>query len=122
VGTVYRRQLSYLLLYCLLWLSWLPVPALEYCITHTKSKLIILDPERADRLENIADKIKAGAGSTGILVLNPQEGKGKWTGMESWNAVLDAYKGNTTAIITGMGEVEIEPEDNATIMFTSGAS
>ncbi|GLB34306.1 putative synthetase [Lyophyllum shimeji] len=102
--------------------AWLPEPALHYCITHTQSKLIILDPERADRLEATAHKIKADVGSTGILVLNSQEGKGAWTGMENWNAVLEAYKGDTTSIVTGEGEVEIKPEDNATIMFTSGTT
>ncbi|GLB45386.1 putative synthetase [Lyophyllum shimeji] len=102
--------------------AWLPEPALHYCITHTQSKLIILDPERADRLEATAHKIKADVGSTGILVLNSQEGKGAWTGMENWDAVLETYKGDTTSIVTGEGEVEIQPEDNATIMFTSGTT
>ncbi|KAG6841219.1 hypothetical protein C0991_000665 [Blastosporella zonata] len=100
--------------------AWLPIEPLRFCLTHTECKLIILDPERAERLEGISEKLKAESGSNGILVFNAHEGKGKWKGMESWDAVLAAYKGDTTSIVTGKGEVEILPEDNATILFTSG--
>ncbi|KAG6811592.1 hypothetical protein H0H92_006715 [Tricholoma furcatifolium] len=102
--------------------AWLPLEPLRHCLTHTECKLIILDPERADRLEGIADEVKAKAGSTGILVLNAHEGKGTWKGMESWDAVLAGYKGDTRSIVTGEGEPEILPEDNATILFTSGTT
>jgi len=101
--------------------AWLPLEALHYCLTHTQCKLIIVDPERADRLESTMHEIIAEAKSTGVLVLNPHEGKGRWTSMESWDAVLAAYTGDTKGIATGVGEVEIVPEDNATILFTSGA-
>ncbi|KAG6888420.1 hypothetical protein C0995_008333 [Termitomyces sp. Mi166 len=100
--------------------AWLPQKQLFFCLIHTECKLIILDPERADRLEGSAKELMNQAMSNGILVFNSHEGKGKWNGMESWDEVLAAYKGDTTGIQTGEGEEEILPEDNATILFTSG--
>ncbi|KAG5651489.1 hypothetical protein H0H81_008489 [Sphagnurus paluster] len=76
--------------------------------------------ERAELLEGSVDKLKADAGRTGILVLHAHEGKGTWSGMQSWDAALDAYRGDTRAIETGKG-IDIELEDDATILFTSGA-
>ncbi|KAG6915678.1 hypothetical protein DXG01_010467 [Tephrocybe rancida] len=80
------------------------------------------DPERAELLESVAAKLKAEARCNGILVFAVEEGKGNWSGMESWEAVLAAYDGDTRSIVTGEGEAEILPEDNAMIMFTSGTT
>ncbi|KAG6845543.1 hypothetical protein H0H87_007787 [Tephrocybe sp. NHM501043] len=102
--------------------AWLPNEPLRFCLTHTECKVIILDPERAERLEPIVEELKAAANCNGVLVFNAHEGKGKWNGMESWDAVLAAYRGDTRSIVTGEGEAEILPEDNATILFTSGTT
>ncbi|KAG6915675.1 hypothetical protein DXG01_010464 [Tephrocybe rancida] len=99
--------------------AWLPIIPLRFCITHTECKVIILDPERAELLESVAANLKAEARCNGILVFAVEEGKGNWSGMENWEAVLAAYDGDTRSIVTGEGEAEILPEDNATIMFTS---
>jgi len=96
--------------------SWLPMDVLHHCLTHTQSKLIVLDPERADRLEPIASRFTAG--TTGLLVL--EAGKGKWNHMVTWDDALANYKGNFQNILTD--DPEIVPEDNASILFTSGVS
>jgi len=98
--------------------SWLPMDVLYHCLTHTQSKLIILDPERADRLGPIASKFAAG--TIGLLVLEAGEGKGKWDHMVTWDDALANYKGNSQNILTN--DPEIVPEDNASIVFTSGMS
>ncbi|RDB22581.1 2-succinylbenzoate--CoA ligase [Hypsizygus marmoreus] len=99
--------------------AWLPLDALHYCLAHTGSKLVILDSERADRLEPSVDKLVTDAGTNGFLVLEAHEGKGQWKGMQSWNTVLDNFHGETTDILN---ETEILPEDDATILFTSGTT
>lgn len=98
--------------------SWLPLEALSYCLTHTECRLIILDPERADQLEPIATKLSAGAGTMAFVVLESHEGKGQWRGMQTWVSVVDNYNGETAHILE-QGP-NILPEDNATIIFTSG--
>ncbi|KNZ77059.1 2-succinylbenzoate--CoA ligase [Termitomyces sp. J132] len=102
--------------------AWLPQNQLLFCLVHTECKVIILDPERADRLEASVEELKKAAKSNGILVFNSHEGKGKWNGMKSWNAVLAAYNGDIKGIETGRGEEGILPEDNAAILFTSGTT
>ena len=58
------------------------------------------------------------AGTTGVLVIEAHEGKGQWNGMKSWNNALDEYRG--THIVT-TDDSAVGPEDNASILFTSGA-
>jgi hypothetical protein len=69
-------------------------------------------------LEPIVRKLVADAGSTGILVLESQEGKGTWKGMASWDDTLKNFKNNGEYILNL--DPELTPEDNATIFFTSG--
>ncbi|KAG6848941.1 hypothetical protein H0H93_012583, partial [Arthromyces matolae] len=102
--------------------AWLPEEPLLHCLTHPECKLMILDPERAEKLEGVVDSLKTKAQCRGILVLNSQEGKGKWKGMECWDAKIAGYTGDTASIRTGAGQEEILPEDNATILFTSGTT
>ncbi|KAF9568919.1 acetyl-CoA synthetase-like protein [Agrocybe pediades] len=100
--------------------AWSPLDTLRYCIARTECKLIIVDPERADRLEHISHKLMEEAKSNGILVLEAHEGKGSWAGMESWASALESFKGDPRSILTM--ELNIAPEDNATILFTSGTT
>jgi hypothetical protein len=88
-------------------------------LVHTECKLIIIDPERADKLEPIAKKLVAGIGCTGILVLESHEGKDSWEGMKTWKAAFDDYKGDPRQILSV--DPGLVPEDDATILFTSGS-
>lgn len=97
---------------------WLLRPALHQCFVETQSKLIIVDAERADRIESIASRLAREAGTTGILVLESHEGKGKWECMRSWNHVLNNYSGDCRKVLDV--DPGILPEDNATVIFSSG--
>lgn len=77
-----------------------------------------MDSERADRLEPVTSTLAREAQTNGFLVIESHEGKGEWAGMKTWAAVFDAYKGDTQSILNE--DFEILPEDNATILFTSG--
>lgn len=100
--------------------AWSPLDTLHYCLVHTECKLIIVDPERADKLEPIAKKLVAETGCTGILVLESHEGKGSWQGMKTWKGAFDDYKGDPRRILSL--DPELVPEDDATILFTSGTT
>ena len=93
--------------------SWLPLEPLQHCIAHTGCKLLLLDAERADRLEPVTGAL---TNAHAVLVFNSTEGKGNWRGMESLDLVLHHFRG--AEILES--SPNIMPEDNATIMFTSG--
>ncbi|CAK5263221.1 unnamed protein product, partial [Mycena citricolor] len=79
--------------------AWLPTTPLLHCFTLTECKLVMLDAERADLLE------------PGVKQL------GSWDGMASWNAVMDRYTGDARSVLAT--KVELLPEDDAVIFFTS---
>jgi hypothetical protein len=93
----------------------MPVNVLHHCFLHTQSKLVIVDCERADRLESSPSKLDTGIK---FLVLEGHEGKRKWDGMLLWEDVFNAYNGDCESIITT--DPNILPEDDASIVFTSG--
>jgi long-subunit acyl-CoA synthetase (AMP-forming) len=86
---------------------------------HTECKVIILDPERASSLETTVSNIsEAIVGGIKFLVMDTTDKTRRWQGMEFFNDAVDLFPvacANTKAPTTGMG-----PEDNATIIFTSG--
>ncbi|KIL66207.1 hypothetical protein M378DRAFT_10208 [Amanita muscaria Koide BX008] len=96
--------------------AWLPLEPLQHCIAHTGCKLLLLDDERADRLQPFLTTSAQEAGTHGFLLLNSIEGKGNCRTMESLDSVLHQFRGS--AILETSHN--IMPEDNATIMFTSG--
>ncbi|KAE9399485.1 acetyl-CoA synthetase-like protein [Gymnopus androsaceus JB14] len=96
--------------------AWLPLEPLTFCITHTDCKLVILDAERAEKLEPVVDKLYSEHSVTGILVLNSQEGKSRWKRMDSFDEALKNESGSPPF------EENVLPEDEAVIMFTSGTT
>ncbi|KAJ7047406.1 hypothetical protein C8F04DRAFT_1205344 [Mycena alexandri] len=100
--------------------AWLPTTPLVHCLVNTQCKLIILDSERADRLEPVVKKLTAEAGATGLVVIESYEGKGHWKGMQRWETVVKNYKRDPTKILKH--DPELVPEDNAVIFFTSGTT
>ncbi|KAJ4002058.1 hypothetical protein F5050DRAFT_797677 [Lentinula boryana] len=95
--------------------AWLPLDPLTFCIEHTDCKLVIVDAERAEKLEPIVDKLYAGQKVVGILVVNPQDGKGQWRRMEIFDKALER-SGSVPP------EESVLAEDEALIMFTSGTT
>ncbi|KAF9476463.1 acetyl-CoA synthetase-like protein [Pholiota conissans] len=100
--------------------AWSPLDALRYCIVRTEPKLIIVDPERADKIEHISKELAAEAGSSGILVIESHEGKGQWKNMKPWATALAEYRGDPRKILAL--DLGLVPEDDATILFTSGTT
>ncbi|KAJ3865458.1 hypothetical protein EV359DRAFT_38801 [Lentinula novae-zelandiae] len=98
--------------------AWLPLDPLKFCISHTDCKLVILDAERAEKLEPIVDELYAVQKIIGMLVVNPQEGKGQWRRMEIFEKALQS----STAGSAPLEEESVSAEDEALIMFTSGTT
>ncbi|KAL0565991.1 hypothetical protein V5O48_016030, partial [Marasmius crinis-equi] len=97
--------------------AWLPQDGLLYCIANTQSKILIVDPERANVLASSVKELSKN-GTNAITVLE-SEGK-TWSGMSDWNRSLEGHKGDGESIL--QDGIEILPEDNATIYFTSGTT
>lgn len=79
--------------------------------------MILLDTERADLLEPIIDSFSED--TSGFLVFNSHEGKGQWNGMKCYRKSVERYYADRQAILDD--DQDIFPEDNATIIFTSGS-
>ncbi|KAJ7703176.1 hypothetical protein B0H17DRAFT_92476 [Mycena rosella] len=105
--------------------AWLPPQPLQHCLINTQCKLLLLDPERADQLEPDLVNLRKSTGATGVLVFDDHEGKTGWNGMDSWNFIMTHW--NLDRAPRGKQEIledrtDITPEDNATIIFTSGTT
>ncbi|KAJ7180050.1 hypothetical protein C8R43DRAFT_971441 [Mycena crocata] len=100
--------------------AWLPTPALLHCLSNTQCKLIMLDSERADKLEPMIKKLSADAGANGVVVLESHEGKGHWKGMHPWEDIFKKYKGDPRKVV--QHDPKLVPEDNACVYFTSGTT
>ncbi|KAF8658333.1 hypothetical protein AX16_002100 [Volvariella volvacea WC 439] len=100
--------------------AWLPIEPLKFCLSHTDCKLILVDSERADRLEHIVPEFSQIVGITGFLVFESHEGRGHWEGMKCFKSVVNDYHGSLSSI--SEHDPKIIPEDNATIIFTSGTT
>ncbi|KAJ3858001.1 hypothetical protein EV368DRAFT_77242 [Lentinula lateritia] len=98
--------------------SWLPLDPLKHCLSQTACTLIFVDSERATLLSPAVDEIKSKAQTKAFLVLGAHDGKGSWPAMENWTTRFKGYNGNTQQVLAE--DPRIEPEDNATILFTSG--
>lgn len=66
----------------------------------------------------MATKKLTDTGAVAFLVMECHEGKGEWGGMQSWDSAVGHFNGADDEI-TERGPA-ILPEDNATIIFTSG--
>lgn len=96
--------------------AWLPIEAMEYCITHTGCKIFVLDAPRADLFEGRTSSME----SISFFVIEHQEGKGSWDGMNIWDEVMDAYRGEEVVKEDMIRWENIGPDDDANILFTSG--
>lgn len=98
---------------------WLPLDALQFCLAHTGCRLIIIDPERADQLEPVTSKLSQDAGTVGFLVMNNCDDNKNWHDMDLYSSVIEGHRGTDEILHQ---DVAILPEDNATIIFTSGTT
>ncbi|KAK0442019.1 uncharacterized protein EV420DRAFT_1083060 [Desarmillaria tabescens] len=100
--------------------AWLPLEPLKHCIALTNCKLVLLDPERANVIEPIIDHLKEITGASGCIVMEEHEGKGVWTGMDNFGTVLSRSLANPETVL--LDDPQISPEDDATLIFTSGTT
>ena len=111
--------------------AWSPYESLLHCISTTNPKVIIVDPERADRLAGrLLDEVKAKTHLVKVLVVrshevlavrnaNTEGTRWKWKGMSSLEDALANYKGPSDA---WHSMPDAHPDDDATIFFTSGTT
>ncbi|KXS18530.1 acetyl-CoA synthetase-like protein [Gonapodya prolifera JEL478] len=104
--------------------AWLVTDELAYCITLADVKVAIIDSERYDRLAPRIPDLKRGGVSEFILARasSSQTGprRGGYPGTVSWESVLG--KRSSAKDKTHLAPVEILPDDNCTILFTSGTT
>ncbi|KAF8973261.1 long-chain-fatty-acid-CoA ligase [Flammula alnicola] len=100
--------------------AWLPLKPLSHCLALTECKLVVVDPERADLIRPAVWQIFRDTEIKNFLVLDLREGKNCWEGMKSFQESLDEYQNDGKEIIKS--PVSIHPEDNATLIFTSGTT
>ncbi|KAJ7497314.1 hypothetical protein FB451DRAFT_1210942 [Mycena latifolia] len=98
--------------------AWLPAQPLQHCLINTQCKLLVLDPERADRLESDIVNLCKGAGAAGVLIFDDHDGKTSWSGMETLSSVINRWNLSHNLKRRQVLEERIDPEDNATIIFT----
>ena len=89
--------------------AWWTAPELEYGLADSGAKVLIADGERADRL-------RGSAADVPLIVARPTE-QGLPPGARSFDEVLGEVAADATP-----PEVEIGPEDPATIFYTSGTT
>ena len=84
---------------------------------HTGSKLVLLDGERADRIAFAVGRLR-NEGTSGFLVFDAPGRTSKWEGIDLWENTVQSCVHDPQELLGQ--EPQIEPEDNATIIFTSG--
>ena len=78
---------------------------------------MLLDPERADRIFHAVPKLRE-AGINTFLVFDAPGRSSRWEGIRAWDEAMLACGHDSEEILRQ--DPNIEPEDNATIFFTSG--
>ncbi|KAL1759440.1 hypothetical protein FB107DRAFT_205000 [Schizophyllum commune] len=106
--------------------AWLPIEPLSYCITHTQCRVVICDPERSAVIQPVVDDL-AASGVAGFLVFGDTvEVNAQWAGMQSCSSVVQRFSKETDRAILEGGhdylDVDVQPEDNCAVMFTSGTT
>lgn len=98
--------------------SWLPLEPLSHCLVHTQCKLVIFDTERAQLIQPAVQKLRQDSEIQAFIVFDDQSHNNRWPGLLSFDQCLQQYHSDGKEAITSADM--IKPEDNATIIFTSG--
>ena len=91
---------------------WVTADVMQHCITSTNCKVVVVDSERAKLLSPLLPKIQAGGCGT-VLVVRSKEIP---AGMTDYATAVARFAGNNS-----LPKIDILPEDNAVIFFTSGS-
>ncbi|KAI9015352.1 AMP-dependent synthetase and ligase [Hyaloraphidium curvatum] len=105
--------------------SWLLGPEMSYCITLADTSVLVVDEERMERLVPELPKLKE-AGLKKVVLVRSEGGSAKFRGlgvdvltMEELLAPLEKEFGGKEVELP---DVDPEPEEDATILFTSGTT
>ncbi|KAF8907749.1 hypothetical protein CPB85DRAFT_1376491 [Mucidula mucida] len=84
----------------------LPLDPLKHCLALGDCKVIILDPQRADLLENSLNDVASP--TSRFIVIEGHEGKGHWRGMDDLSLLMSRFNGDADSVITA--DPDVEPE------------
>ncbi|KXS09174.1 AMP-dependent synthetase and ligase [Gonapodya prolifera JEL478] len=106
--------------------SWLLGNEMEYCITLADTKVLVVDPERLDRLRPFLAKLRAGGLKHIVLIRADENDARKYADipevrtMEQLLQEEDKRVGYPKEVT--LPEVQLDPDEEATILFTSGTT
>lgn len=95
--------------------AWLTEEPLTFCLVNTSAKVAIVDPERHERLQKTLPELK-NAGLVDLVVAKPEKGV-SYNNSSLFDDIITQY-----STYKKMPDVDILPEDDATIFFTSGTT
>lgn len=119
--------------------AWSPAPVLIHCIALTNPKILIVDPERADRLSGSAlEELQKKTNVYKVFVVRSRSharvasqsgvvgggaGRAKWKGIITpLEDALEAFQNADSEPWSSDPSLICAPDDNATIFFTSGTT
>jgi len=97
--------------------AWLTGSELEYGLSDSGSKVAIVDGERAERIRDHLPKLP---GLTSLIVVRP--GGALPDGAVAWEDIVAAPGSLGSLADMALPNVDIHPEDDATIFYTSGTT
>jgi long-chain acyl-CoA synthetase len=99
--------------------AWWTGPELEYGLADSGAKVLVADGQRLERLTPHLPGLKE---LTGVIGVRTTDDDGAWVipaGVDAYQEVLGTDPGPTDVTLP---EVRLEPEDDATIFYTSGTT
>lgn len=99
--------------------AWLPFDPLMHCLVHTSCKLVLLDRERMERVAHGLPRLRA-AGVSAFVVFDAPARDAKRAGMHTWTDAMGFCPPYYDSLLHD--DRQIAPEDDATIIFTSGTT
>ncbi|MEX0846251.1 MAG: class I adenylate-forming enzyme family protein [Ilumatobacteraceae bacterium] len=94
--------------------AWWTPTEMAYGLTDSRPKVLIADDERLERLLHVLDEVRAGGP---LHIISVRSNRELPADASRWNDVVDA-----AAAPADLPAVEIDPDDDATIFYTSGTT